>query len=180
MAGYASAQSDSEIITGSTTSYCMSSLEEATVYVITIKAKSPAGFSPASNSFVGTTHAAGLSEMNQVMSKCDYVSSPTVPSCCVPSPISQSVSLTSIAIMWQLGDCLLRNGQSRHYSVRYRETGSIIATANIGINDRTYTASSLYPRTSYTFEVALVNEVGTGPYTTSSISTSTPTSKNVG
>ena len=84
MAGCACAQSDSEIITGSTTSYSMSSLEEATVYVITIKAKSPAGFSPASNSFVGTTRAAGLSEMNQVMSKCDYVSSPTVPAAVFP------------------------------------------------------------------------------------------------
>ena len=107
---------------------------------------------------------------------------PTVPSCCVPSPISQSVSLTSITVMWQRGDCLLRNGDSRHYSVRYREAGSstIIATATISVNDRTYTASSLYPRTSYTFEVALVNEVGTGPYSTTDIFTSTPTSKNNG
>ena len=84
--------------------------------------------------------------------------------------------------MWQREDCLLRNGQSRHYSVRYREAGSstIIATTNISVNDRTYTANSLYPRTSYSFEVALVNEVGTGPYSTSNISTSSPTGKNVG
>ena len=83
--------------------------------------------------------------------------------------------------MWQRKDCLLRNGQSRHFSVRHREAGSstIIATATISVNGRTYTASSLYPRPSYTFEVALVNEVGTGPYSTSIISTSRPTSKNV-
>ena len=107
-------------------------------------------------------------------------SCPTVPSC-VPSPTSQSVSLTNITIMWQREDCLLRNGQSSHYSVRYRESGSstIIAIANISVNDRTYTASSLYPRTSYTFKVALVNEIGTGPYSPNDISTSTPTSKNV-
>ena len=59
MAGCASAPSDSEIITGSTTSYNLSSLQEAIEYVITIKAKNTAGFSPASNSFVGTTLAAG-------------------------------------------------------------------------------------------------------------------------
>ena len=59
MAGCASAPSDSRNITGSTTSYSLSSLEEATVYVITIKAKNTAGFSPASNLFVGTTLAAG-------------------------------------------------------------------------------------------------------------------------
>ena len=68
--------------------------------------------------------------------------------------------------MWQREDCLLRNGQSRHYSVCYREAGTsaIIAIAYISVYDRTYTASSLYHRPSYTFEVALVNEVGTGPY----------------
>ena len=183
MAGCASALSGSRTISGSATSFILSSLEEATEYVITIMAKNTAGFSPASNSFVGTTRATGLSEMNQVMSKCDYVSCPTVPSCCVPSPVSQSVSLTSITIMWQREDCLLCNGQGRHYSVRYREARSSTITptaTTISVNDRTYTASSLYPRTSYTFEVALVNEVGAGPYSSSIISTSTPTSKNVG
>ena len=59
MAGCGSALSGSLTITGSATSFILSSLEEATVYVITIKAKNTAGFSPASNSFVGTTLAAG-------------------------------------------------------------------------------------------------------------------------
>ena len=59
MAGCASALSGSLTATGSGTSFILSSLEEATEYVITIMAKSPAGFSPASNSFVGTTIATG-------------------------------------------------------------------------------------------------------------------------
>ena len=59
MAGCASALSSSRTITGSPTSFILPSLEEATEYVITIKAKNTAGFSPASNSFVGTTLAAG-------------------------------------------------------------------------------------------------------------------------
>ena len=59
MAGCASAPSDSRTITRSTTSYLLPFLEEATEYVITIKAKNTAGFSPPSNSFVGTTLAAG-------------------------------------------------------------------------------------------------------------------------
>ena len=59
MAGCASAPSDSRTITGSPTSFILPSLEEATVYMITIMAKNTAGFSPASNSFVGTTLAAG-------------------------------------------------------------------------------------------------------------------------
>ena len=59
MAGCASAPSDSRTITGSPTIFILSSLDEATEYVITIKAKNTAGFSPASNLFVGTTLAAG-------------------------------------------------------------------------------------------------------------------------
>ena len=63
--------SGSRTVSGSPTSYILPSLDEATEYVITIKAKNTAGFSPASNSFVGTTLAAGLSEMHQVMSNND-------------------------------------------------------------------------------------------------------------
>ena len=59
MAGCGRAQSDSRTITGSPTSYNLPSLQEAIVYVITIKAKNTAGFSPASNSFVRTTLATG-------------------------------------------------------------------------------------------------------------------------
>ena len=59
MTGCASASSGSRNITGSPTSYILSCLQEATEYVITIKAKNTAGFSPASNSFVRTTLVAG-------------------------------------------------------------------------------------------------------------------------
>ena len=59
MAGCASAPSGSKTITGSANSYILSSLEEATEYMITIKAKNTAGFSPASNSLVITTLASG-------------------------------------------------------------------------------------------------------------------------
>ena len=58
MTGCASAPSVSRNITGSATSSILPSLEEATEYVITIKAKNIAGFSAAST-FVGTTLAAG-------------------------------------------------------------------------------------------------------------------------
>ena len=59
MTGCVSASSSSMTISGSATSFILPSLDEATEYVITIKAKNTAGFSPASNSFVGTTLAAG-------------------------------------------------------------------------------------------------------------------------
>ena len=59
MTGCASAPSDSMTISGLPTIYILPSLEEATVYVITIKAKNTARFSPSSNYFVGTTLATG-------------------------------------------------------------------------------------------------------------------------
>ena len=59
MTGCVSAPSGSMTITGSPTSFILPSLEEATEYVITIKAKNTAGLSPASNSFVITTLATG-------------------------------------------------------------------------------------------------------------------------
>ena len=58
MSGCASASSSSLTLMESPTSYILSSLEEATEYVITIKAKNIAGFS-ASNSLVRTTLTAG-------------------------------------------------------------------------------------------------------------------------
>ena len=59
MSGCASASSSSLTPMESPTSYNLSSLEEATEYVITIQAKNTAGFSPANNSLVRTTLAAG-------------------------------------------------------------------------------------------------------------------------
>ena len=73
MAGCGRAPSGSRTVTGSAISFILSSLDEATEYVITIKANNTAGFSTASNFFVGMTLAAGQSEMNQVMSKYDFM-----------------------------------------------------------------------------------------------------------
>ena len=60
-----------------------------------------------------------------------------------------------------------------HYVARYFLTGSsnIIDSMSVAISNRIFTATSLTPRTSYTFEVAFVNQVGSGPYTNLSINT---------
>ena len=62
---------------------------------------------------------------------------PIVPSCCVPPAQSQSLSLTNITITWDREECLSRNGESRHYSVYYRENGSMNAmmNMNVGLTD---------------------------------------------
>ena len=60
-----------------------------------------------------------------------------------------------------------------HYVARYVLTGSsnTIDSKIVPISNRTFTATSLTPRTSYTFEVAFVNQVGSGPYTYLSFNT---------
>ena len=67
-----------------------------------------------------------------------------------------------------------RNGPDRYYTVRYYETGSthiILATKNVSIDSRTFTANSLTPATSYTFQVAYTNVIGSGPFADSIITT---------
>ena len=98
------------------------------------------------------------------------------PSCCIPQPILHSVSASSLTVTWDREPCLSCNGANSHYEARYMLTGSsiILESWNVTINNRNFTASSLSARTSYTFEVAFVNEVGSGPYTTLIINTTLP------
>ena len=74
---------------------------------------------------------------------------------------------------WGREDCLSRNGDVRYYEVRYRQLGSseILGSSIVDINHRVFTATSVSHRTSYVFEVALVNEVGVGPFTSKTIIT---------
>ena len=57
-----------------------------------------------------------------------------------------------------------------HYVARYFLTG-LIDSRIVAIGNRIFTATSLTPRTSYTFEVAFINQVGSGPFTNLSINT---------
>ena len=72
------------------------------------------------------------------------------------------INHTSISIMWQPLLCLQQNGVIVQYKVRYRE--SSVTSEPFLISTTSFTADSLFPGTSYTFEVAAVNSKGTGPY----------------
>ncbi len=73
---------------------------------------------------------------------------------------------TSFTVSWDRESCLSRNGPRGHYTVKYFVTGAteILTTTNVTLNSRTFTASSLTPATSYTFQVAYTNTIGTGPF----------------
>ncbi len=96
-----------------------------------------------------------------------------VPSEAPPQLMRQHLGATTFTVTWERESCLSRNGQIRYYSVRYYVMGStsIPQTTNVDINSRTFTANSLTPATSYTFEVALTNSEGNGPFSTLTITT---------
>ncbi len=86
--------------------------------------------------------------------------------CLVPSGRVQGISsqdrnFTSITISWQPVDCLQQNSPITSYKIRYIETS--ITTGPITTTDTSFVATSLFPGTSYTFEIAAVNKDGDGP-----------------
>ena len=66
-------------------------------------------------------------------------------------------------VTWDTIECIERNGIITGYTVVFQEQGG----ANVPGNtvDRTFSATELTPFTIYTFQVAGVNDVGTGPLT---------------
>ena len=90
----------------------------------------------------------------------------SAPSCCVPVAKKLSVNLTSITITWDRENCLDRNGNTTNYIIYYKkvtsQTAATIASISYNRMIRMYTANGLFPNTSYSFNIALENEVGIG------------------
>ena len=72
-------------------------------------------------------------------------------------------------VTWDTIECIERNGIITGYTVVFQEQGG----ANVPGNtvDRIFSAGGLTPGTSYTFQVAGVNDAGTGVFSTTIIST---------
>ena len=70
---------------------------------------------------------------------------------------------------WDTIECIESNGIINNYIVVFKEQGGANVTGNI-VNT-TFSAGGLTPYTNYTFQVAGVNNVGTGPFTNVAIIT---------
>ena len=79
----------------------------------------------------------------------------------IPSTTSRSVSVS-----WSTIECIERNGVIINYTVVFQEQGGAVIFGEVNVMDRTFTASGLIPHTNYTFRVAGVNNISTGPFTT--------------
>ena len=93
----------------------------------------------------------------------------TAPSAAPTSVIVSAVTSSNITAQWGAVDCIDRNGDITGYSVRYGVQGTAegdrtvkMATGNS--SGGMYTISGLSAATVYTVEVAAVNSVGTGVY----------------
>ncbi len=85
------------------------------------------------------------------------------------------MNFTSISISWQPVVCLQRNSPITSYNIRYTETS--ITTGRLSTTETSFVATSLFPGTSYTFEIAAANKDGDGPYQQFIASTHSPTGK---
>ena len=72
-------------------------------------------------------------------------------------------------VTWNTIECIERNGIITNYTVVFQKQGG----ANVPGNtvDRTFSAGGLTPGTVYTFQVAGVNDAGTGVFSTTDITT---------
>ena len=74
--------------------------------------------------------------------------------------MSVSSTSSSITVQWGAVDCIHRNGDITGYSVRYG-----VQTVSVSGGGATQTTiSGLTPSTNYSIEVAAMNIVGPGPY----------------
>ena len=85
-----------------------------------------------------------------------------------PGLLQVSAGVTNISIEWGEVDCEERNGVITGYSVRYGlSSGMSRKTFNISgtdVENRIFRMDGLLIRTSYSFEVAAINEDGVGMY----------------
>ena len=74
-------------------------------------------------------------------------------------------------VTWEIIDCIESNGIITGYTVVFQEQGRANVPGSVNTVDRTFSAGGLTPGISYTFQVAGVNDVGTGPFTEITITT---------
>ena len=102
-------------------------------------------------------------DIDHVLLKCPLPPAPSA----APDPVTlNGVTSSSITVQWGMVPCIHRNGYITGYSVRY-SGGASPDTKNVtGGGTKQTTIFGLIPSTDYTIEVAAVNSVGTGPYST--------------
>ena len=82
-----------------------------------------------------------------------------------PRDVTPSTTSRSVSVSWSTIECIERNGEIIDYTVMFQEVGGTMITGTVNVMERTFTASGLTPYTNYTFRVAGINSIDTGPFT---------------
>ena len=158
-------------VTTTNTSMSFTDLEEFSTYTVTVVTTfnvSGSNMDVVSNRTF-TTPSAGMDtysfNMQQLMFILVFHVAPTG----TPRVVTPSVTSRNITVTWNTIECIQRNGIITGYTVVFQEQGE----ANVPGNtvDRTFSAGGLTPGTVYTFQVAGVNDAGTGVFSTTDITT---------
>ena len=96
----------------------------------------------------------------------------TAPAAAPRDLVSTTVLSTSITVGWNTVECIERNGVIDNYIVRFEPEGRVQSNQTVDTT-RTHSVSGLSPSTRYSFSVAAVNSVGTGPFTAPPLSVET-------
>ena len=82
-----------------------------------------------------------------------------------PDSVSVSeVTSSSITVQWEFVPCIHRNGDTTGYSLQYTGGGSTQTMSVSGGDVTEATITGLTTSTTYFIRMAAVNDVGTGPY----------------
>ena len=84
---------------------------------------------------------------------------------------STSVESRSLSVVWGTVPCPHQRGPITGYRLRYSNGTSIVNTTGEG--SRQHVLTGLTPFTSYSVQVAAVNDGGTGPYSDSALTVET-------
>ena len=98
--------------------------------------------------------------------------SPLAPSSAPQSLSVLNVMATSVVLSWNELACLERNGDINGYMIRYVGDSQTITESSLGAS-RTYMVEDLIPFTEYSFSVAAVNSISTGPFSDQPMTTRT-------
>ena len=75
------------------------------------------------------------------------------------------MSSIAITVQWEMVPCIEQNGDTTGYTVRVLESGKMERVEDVVGDDVTQvTISELTPSTTYSIQVAAVNSIDTGPY----------------
>jgi len=108
-----------------------------------------------------------VGEISQIFSLHPIIVTISAPSGHPRALLAIEILSANVTLTWSEIDCLDRNGVITNYVIQYRREGASYVTVNTLSNSTTHVMTGLDSYTVYTFTVAGVNSISTGPFSDS-------------